>query len=1228
MKSMCGAAGNKVLVLKKLPLAVALALAGINAHAATISGGEIISSDDASGLVADPMGFGGPIAITIDSAAEGDGLSLGAGPSLGGAPALYVDGFGPSYDLTVNVQNSGSANGVIFAGDVVTNASIPTDSITINALNDSLTFQGNVSAAPFIFQPIDINLGNAGSSTLSMTVDTVHAENLLIDATIDAAAAGDTITLNVANTQGGANAIGFGRAIGSVVALDAINIGDLANVTFASTVNVGSGDITLNGTSAAAFADDVTGDLVFAAGNDAQTLFGPNAGLDGSISTGSSGSGAVFFDPAFSNTTLVSGTVGSSSHELNAVNVATSMLGGVVSTFSGRVDSQTINIVGGPGSVTFADVVDASTINIGGVGTTNFQGNVTGDVAFSSSNSATVNVSSDRAISGDVTTATAGSGTLNFAAPSADVTLVSGSIGSGAALSAVNIATAAGSVSSLGGAVSASDISLSGNGTAEFAGNLTGDLGFAGDAVANVASDRKIVGSVTTVTDGQGTLNFAQSTTDTELVSGSVGSSSAALKAIDVDIDSAAKASFAGDVFAKTINVDGNTGGELTFAGDVVTTSLNLANDPTVRLAGSNSFSGDIAADTDNTGELLVTGGSSASFTGDIGSLSGNSLKSVVVGSGATLNQWDFAGDLSAYDVLINDKASFTSRNAMTVRAKNGFVNKGWLQLGDTLSLTGGGVAELGGSSLAGVRLLSSIYTDNTVINAVGMSSVNTTNSISVVPDAAFTTGSLVLVDTDNGAGNADRVSQYAVADTVSTDYSISVDENSDVVLNAVAKSGGVDNSDLVAVFGSVLDKNSAVRDGLKDALGDFVGAVSANNSAAKVAQSNKTGGSSNGSFETSSNQSSPQNGLSDKMLGVGWAENLGGGVDDAVENTTEEEWIETQKKADEESKGKPKSEGSELGDYIRKSINSDIEEKKKKQSAGETGGNGGDALAEESDISFWSSVARGAADKNAGASGDHDSRVESLALGWTKSLDKTSGLMNLGVGVGYNRSHMDYDSDSSDDSDTDTFMASLSGSHNVGEKIYQIVDWTVGAGRANTESDRLASNGLTAKSDFDSDLLFGEVSYSVPMAYYAVYMLPKASLAWVNIDSDGYVEHGAGSDNMKMGDSRSDIFTAKLGSSFSRPVVLKEGVLTPSVSVRADYDLKNDAPKIEGGLANSSSVIAGKGDSQDRFGMDLGVGLAYSSYDQAHNFSVSYSAYRKEDYKDNSASLTYAYKF
>jgi hypothetical protein len=1147
MKPLVGAVGtNKVIAMKKLPLAIALALASINAYATAISGGETISADDASGL---DLGTGGTVSVTIDSAAEGDGLTLGAGPSMVGTPAVTASNL--PYALTLNVQHSGTGNGVVFAGDVISNATTPFDNITINALNDDVTFQGNVLGAPFAFAPIDINLGDGGSATLSMTVDTVNAESLLIDATIDAVNAGDTVTLNIANTDGGMNGVGFGRAIGAAGALDAINIGDATNVTFNSTVNVGGGNINFDGSGAAAFAGDVTGNIAFAAGSTSQAFFGSNAGLTGDVSSAVAGEGALFFDPAFSNTTLVSGDVGSVANEVGSLNVATSFSNGVVSTFGGRVDAQTINIVGGAGTVRFSDIVDATTINVGGAGTTNFQGNVTGDIEFSTGNSAKVTVAGDSFIDGDVTTATSGTGTLSFAAPSGDLTLITGNIGSGAALSAVNIGTASGFTSTLGGAVRANSITINGNGTAAFSNQVTGNLRFGGDAVAEVDANRRIVGSVSTASDGQGSLEFGQTTADVVLVSGSVGSASAALKSVDVDIASAVEATFGGGVHAKTLTVDGNSGGTAVFAGDVTAPSFNLLNDPTIKLSGSNTFVGDISTALDNTGALEIYGGSAA-VDGQLGDASGNALKSITIGSGTTADQVSFSDDMAAYNILVNDGATFKTTRALTAKAQTGFVNKGVLQLSDTLTLTGGGVAELGGSSTASFQLLSPTYSNGTVINASAMSSVDASNKITVVPNANFTNGSLTLVDTNAGVGTAASEAKYSVADTMSTDYSVLVDDDLDVVLNAAPRSGGADNTALVSVFGGQLNKNASILAALSQGVSSFTSDTTANNSAATKVTSARTEGSSGGSSNQSVQQSSPQGTTFAKLSGEA-AGVVADEVDEIGDTTTKDEWKAIQDKAMEQSDEEQRSD-----QYLKDSqelFEKGIQRREEKQNGDErpSGGNGGDGLANDSGLTLWSSASFADAEKQTGNEGDHTANTESFMLGLSKSLEPTHGLMNLGVAFGYNNSHTDFDTDSSDDSDTDTYMAAVTGSHNVGDKVYQIVDWTVGAGRANTESKRLASNGLTANSEFDSDLLFGEVSYSVPMAFYGWYLLPKTALAWTNIDSDGYTESGAGSDNLKMGDSRVEILTPKQGRPIYRPIKKQSGGVTPYITGRGD---------------------------------------------------------------------------
>lgn len=1223
----------------------------MNAQATPVGDGETITADDSTGL---QYSTAGDITVTIDSSLEGDGLTLGDG----GAPTPSVSkGFmDPPGNFTLNVDTSGAANGVIFADDVVSDSPDPSDNIIINAIDDNVTFQGNVSGAIGAFSPIDINLGSGAGSTVNMTVDTANNENLLIDAVIDAAALTDNASLSITNSDGGMNGIGFAQAIGSSVALDSIDLGNATNVTFNNTVNVSTGNITFNGSAAAAFAADVTGNLGFATGNTAQAVFGPDSGLVGNISAVTDGEGSVFFNDAFSNTTLVSGTVGSSTQQLSAVNVATSLTGGVVSTFGGRVDAQTINIVGGPGTVTFSDVLDATTINIDGAGIANFSGATTGNVIFADGNSATVNLGSDRLLTGSVTAATAGEGTLNFAAPTGDFTLITGDIGATNGLSTVNVATTNGFTSTFGGTVAANTINLSGTGTAELSGNATGNLNFTNAATANVDANQRVIGSVTTSANGQGTLDFDQTTVDTQLVSGDIGTDAARLAALNVNVSNAVTGSFGGNVFANAINIDGNAGGTAAFQGDVSTTTMTLANAPTVAFSGS-SFNGALETGVDNTGDLTFSGTNTVNSS--LGVIGGNELSSITINSGETT----FGNDMAAYGVTVGSGSTFRTSRAITAKANTGFTNNGFLSLSDTLTLTGGGTAELGGNALSGIDLRSTSYTADTVINAAAMGQVNTTNAITIVPNSEFTSGSLTLVDTNAGAGTAADAAKYNVADTMSVDYGVQVDGNSDVILTAAARSGGPDNDDLVKELEKVFNKTSSSTE-------DIVSSVK------KLIKYKLNSYSFTTTYRTSSSDAISLEGPSANLY-------LEGTFSAKLYTTTESETIHTEQIVTEDDEfydtmsGKESQATREELDKLRNESAQRMQEKnadvmkareereqnteddkklmqdslndvheeasKNNQESKEgtdqtkpkpteadqgTGTNGGSSLFAASTPSFWGKVSLGDTNKDGNNGSGYDATIENITIGYTNQIAQRRGLQSLGVSFSYTNTDMDFNTGTGDDGETDLFLAALSGSHNIGDRIYQLVDWSIGAGRSETSSQRLSSNGRLAMADYSSDVLFSDISYSVPLGFYGWLLLPKSSLSWVRVDNGGYTETGAGSDNLSMGGSRIDTFTASQSAVLTREFRLKKGALSPMFILGANYDFSTDNPSISGGLANNTARISGKGGTPERFSVDYGAGLGYTSESGSHSVKFDYSGQYKKGYDNDTLALTYNYRF
>lgn len=1070
---------------KKIAVAVTLALATMHAQATDIVGDTTVTASDPSGL---NYAGAGDITVTVDSATEGSGLVLGQD----NVSSVTKDMFSPIGNFTFDLRTSGTANGVIFAGDVTSDAADPNDNIIINAINDNVTFQGNVNGAIGAFAPIDINLGDsAADPTLSMTVDTANNEDLSINATIDAVDAGDTITLAVINSHGGANSVTFGQAIGRDVALDTINLGTATNVTFNDTVNVGSGSINFTGSAAALFRDDVTGNLVFASGNTAQASFG-----------------------------------------------------------------------------------------------------------------------SDVSVSGNITTAALGQGTLNFAAPTADITLVSGTTGS---FSTLNIATGPGLTSTFGGDVGAGSINVSGTGTLEFAGNAFGTLNLANDGLVNFNANRSLTGAVTTANNGQGSVTFDQTTADTTLVSGNLGSSGASLRAVTYDVGNGSTASFAGDVFANSIIMNGANGGAAIFSGNVGTNSLALTADQSLTFSGSNSFTGNIDTGTDNSGTVRFANGGNASMNGLLGDTSGNALKSLTVGSGTTADVVTFSGNIAAYNINVSNLAGFRTSRAITAKAQNGFTNNGLLQLADTLTLTGGGIAELAGSSLSSLQMLNSSYTGNTFINAAAMSTVNASNVIRVLPHAGFTSGSLTLLNTSDGAGTAYDASRYTVTDTMSTRYDISTDANFDVILTATAKSGGTDNLSLTQTLDSVRKRLGSELENNGNLAKEFIKETKQQNSAAADQGPEMM----QGGWEASSRQYwAERNGDDSENQSIA----LGQSMDQSAQQTTTQERDDL---LDSYEKKETKESTKELEEHLKKTN----ERQQQKESQGQRGANSGDAMADAS-YSVWAHVSAGEAEKNENQAGDHTTDISSLMMGVKKTYDRTHGLINLGLNFGYTDSDMDFATAAGDGSQSQGYMASVSGSHNLGERYYLFMDWSLGAGRMHTDTARLSSNGLAGRADYDSDLLFGDITFSVPLRLYAWGVLPSASLSWVSVASEGYTEHGAGSDNLRMGDSERETFTLKLGNKFTRSFALEDGTLSPSFTIAASYDFDDDAPTIDGGLASSPTVLRGQGEAPEQFGVDAGFGLGYRSDDGAHTVNFDYAGTFKDDYRRDTLSLSYGYRF
>jgi hypothetical protein len=279
-----------------------------------------LNTSDTNGLVESTSSS----SIFIDSDPNGE-LTFGAD----GVVSLDVSG---AFNLTVTVQDGGGTNdalGVIFADDVQTSNASAT--IAITSTNDNLTFQGSVIDAG---GGITIRGGGA-SSVLSITFDTINSENLNIDSTVTAVNGGDTITLNVNNTNGGSNTINFAKAIGGTAAIDIMNIGSSTTATFSSTVVADA--INISSTNTTTFNGTVTGAIDFAA--DGTISVADNADISGAITNTTTNEGTL----TLLGTTTVSSAVGSTGVGLKAINAGAT---GETATFSSAVKTTLLTTTG------------------------------------------------------------------------------------------------------------------------------------------------------------------------------------------------------------------------------------------------------------------------------------------------------------------------------------------------------------------------------------------------------------------------------------------------------------------------------------------------------------------------------------------------------------------------------------------------------------------------------------------------------------------------------------------------------------------------------------------------------------------------------------------------------------------------------------------------------------------------------------------------------------------
>ncbi len=209
---------------------------------------------------------------------------------------------------------------------------------------------------------------------------------------------------------------------------------------------------------------------------------------------------------------------------------------------------------------------------------------------------------------------------------------------------------------------------------------------------------------------------------------------------------------------------------------------------------------------------------------------------------------------------------------------------------------------------------------------------------------------------------------------------------------------------------------------------------------------------------------------------------------------------------------------------------------------------------------------------------------------------------------------------------DIDSYQGTVYGSYNAGAWY---VDAALGYGQHQYDTKRyvaLAGASITGKHDANQYL--AKVGVGYPLAFGRATFTPLASLAYVNLDQDGYTETDptASGAALTVGSTKTDSLRSGLGAKVSVP--LSTGKLNTALEARAVWnhefaDTQQDiASSFVGGTSFTTNGVA-----QARDSANLGLGVSLNSAN-GQTLSVNYDAEVKSDYVSHTAALKFRYDF
>ena len=642
----------------------------------------------------------------------------------------------------------------------------------------------------------------------------------------------------------------------------------------------------------------------------------------------------------------------------------------------------------------------------------------------------------------------------------------------------------------------------------------------------------------------------------------------------------AASAVFNGTTAATTITL---TAGDAaletalaTFTGDLTATTLalvgggNASADATATISG-NATTAITLDDVTGQSALIFNGAGAQTTTGTITSISAGDGDITVSNVGGTVTFTSALGvnganELNNITLNANSTTVFTSTvDADQLSASGAVTINAAVNLDETFTTANGSTITLGPNFIAGTTVITSTGSEATLDQ--------TANAVTLNLNAAFTTGTLTLVN-DTNALDATDAAAFSAPDIGVISYTIAI---------------GNDNIEVTAAIGAAATANLDVSTSAAAALNSAIAATAGD--AAVTAAFTSALGAGGTEATKAAEQVEPV-----QVAGANAA--MGGNA------TTTANIVS----------GRLASVRGDSGTAFA--------------SRGHTGFAAGDG---ELSKSVWvrSFVNLSNQDNRKDADGGDIDGYDGRTWGVTGGVDGMVGeKTRLGVSFTYADTIIDGDGVQNDETNVDSYQFTLYSDYTA-DNYYVEGMLSYGYNEVETRRDiNFGGLNLVASGEYEADQYTARVGGGVPLRSGKHVFIPNAAFQYTHVASQSFTETGAGVLNLVVEPEDLDMAVGILGLNYQSTYTVRSGTWTPQIRTSVSYDFAGDDADSVSRFTGANTTFTTKGMEVEQFGGAVGAGLTLSTNDGRWDLSADYDADIKGDFLGHTGRLRAKYNF